>query len=176
MVSNHAQVDPARPDTSRKYRHATQGRSIEVTPGRRPWQTGEEVPDGSAYLQMGTNAYDRTNVPNEVYAGDAANVGRYRLGNRFEMYGLYTLPGKVGLDTHLRAHTELAPAFPVDKPKLADTAPYTPSSRGTDTWILGQFQIPSLFSPPSETVMTDREVAQGAGTFSGGGFDDRGRL
>jgi len=176
MLANHGQVDPGQPDTSRKYRHASQGRSIEVTPGRMPWQSGEEVPEGSAYLQAGTNAYDRTNLPNEVYGGDAANVGRYRLGNGYEMWGLYTLPGKVGLDTQLRAATGLAPQFPVDKPRLMDTAPYTPSSRGTDTWTLSSWQIPSLFGVPSETVMTDREVAQGTGYFTGGGFDDRGRL
>ena len=176
MLANHAQVD-YRPDTSRKYRHASQGRSIEVTAGRMPWQAGEDVPDGSAYLQAGTNAYDRTNAPNpDVYGGDAANVGRYRLGNRFEMWGLYTLPGKVGLDTQLRAYTGLQPDFPVDKPRIEDAAPYTPNSSGTATWTLNPFQIPSLFSAPSESAMTDREASQGAGQFTGGGFDDRGRM
>lgn len=177
MIANHAQVDPGRPDTSRKYRHATQGRSIEVTPGRMPWQAGEDVPDGSGYLQMGQNAYDRTNAPNpDVYGGDAANAGRYRLGNRFEMFGLYTLPGKVGLDTQLRAYTGLQPQFPVDKPRIEDSAPYTPNSSGTATWILNPFQVPSLFGVPSESVMTDREAAQGAGSFTSSGFDDRGRM
>ncbi|MER7953064.1 hypothetical protein ABTY59_37365 [Streptomyces sp. NPDC096079] len=176
MVANHSQVD-YRPDSYQPYKHDSQGRSIEVTAGRMPWQTGEDVPDGSAYLQAGTNAYDRTNgVKPDVYGGDQANVGRYRLGNRYEMFGLYELPGKVGQDAQLRAYTGLTPAFPMEKGPIEDPAPYTPSTRGTDTWILNPFQVPSLWSTPSETALTDHEAAEAGAYFTGGTFDDGGRL
>lgn len=175
MIANHAQVD-YRPNSYAPYKHAEQGRLIEFTPGRMPWQSGESVPDESAYLQAGTNAYDRTNQPNEVYAGDEPNVGRYRLGNRIEDFGLYEYWTKQGLDTELRAYTGLQPQFPVDKPRIEDSAPYTPNSSGTATWVLDAFQVPSHFALGSETSLTDYETQQTQDYWDGGGFEDGGRL
>lgn len=176
MIANHSQVD-YRPNTYVPYKHASQGRSIEYTPGRMPWQAGESVPDESAYLQMGQNAYDRTNGTTEVYSGDEPNVGRYRLGNRVEMFGLYEFWTLQGQDAELRAYTGLEPQFPVDKPRLEDSAPYTPNSRGTDTWTLDAFQVPSMFGLGSETALTDYEAGTTQSYWAGAAdFDEGGRL
>lgn len=175
MIATHSAVD-YRPDVYVPYKHADQGRIIEWTPGREPWQAGESVPDESAYLQAGRNAYDRTNEPNEVYGGDAPNVGRYRLGNRTEDFGVYEFWTKQGQDAELRAYTGLEPAFPVDKPRVEDSAPYTPNSSGTQTWTLDAFQVPSMFGLPSETASTDYEAATEGSYWAPSGFDDGGRM
>lgn len=58
---------------------------------------------------------------------------------------------------------------------MKDPAPYTPSSSGTTTWLQSQWQVPSVFSLPSETASTDYQMASGPQP-AGGGFDDGGRL
>lgn len=175
MIFNHSVVD-YRADPSRYYRHAGQGMAIQWRPGRMPWQAGESVPEGMDYLTAGTNAYDFTNEVNaDVYAGAPANVGRYRLQEQENEFGIYSFWTKQGQDADLRAYTGLSPAFPVDKERVPDSAPYTPNSSGTTTWTLGSFQIPSLFGLPSETSMTDYEVAsEDAG--ESGAFAEDGRL
>lgn len=171
MLANHGVVD-YRPEKYQRYRHATQGLSIEYTPGRMPWQAGEDVPENLRYLVMGTNAYDATNAPTEVYSGDAANVGRYRVGTDTRYHGLYELPYKVGQDAEMRAYTELHPQLPVDKPRIENSAPYTPNSSGTARWTLPSFQTPSLFALPSETAVTDYITTEPSGSQ----FDDGGRM
>lgn len=176
MIVNHAQVD-YRPDQYPVYRHGDQGRSIEYERGREPWQAGESVPDDMAYLVMGRNAYDATNAPNEVYGGDATNVGRYRLGATISDFAHYLPFQKIGQDAELRAYTGLQPEFPVDKPRVEDSAPYTPNSSGTANFLTPAFQIPSMFGLPSETAMTDYEAAGTADYWGGsGGFQDEERL
>lgn len=165
------------PDSIRLYQHATEGQVNEWLIGRLPREAGATVPDGPlAALQNGRNGYDATNVPNEVYQGDSANVGRYRLGVKTNMWGLYDNPhGKFGQDAQLRAVTGLYPAFPVDKPAMSDTAPYTPNSTGTTHSAPAQSnQVPSNFALPSETAITDYAASQGVGV--GSEFDDGGRL
>jgi len=176
MVHNHAQVD-YRPDSYPNYKHATQGRTYRFVPGREPWQAGESVADTMAYLVMGKNAYDQTQAPNEVYGGDAVNVGRYRLGYSTEDFGHYDFPQKQGQDGELRAYTGLSPAFPVDKPRLEDTAPYTPNSRGTDRYLTPAFNIPSMFALPGETSATDYEASATEAYWEGAaGFLEEERL
>lgn len=161
------------PDSIRLYQHATEGQINDFVVGRMPWNAGEALPDGVAYLANGRNSYDQTNLPNEVYQGDAANVGRYRLGVKTNIFGLYESPiGKFGQDAELRAYTGLAPAMPYDKPAMTDTAPYTPNSTGTTHWAPApSAQTPSNFALPSETALTDYATA--SGNVVGGGFEDR---
>lgn len=174
FLANHG-VDDYRPDTYLPYKHADQGRAIAWYAGRDPVEAGISVPDRASYLVAGKNAFDYTNQPNEVYQGDAPNVGRYRLQNNQQDFGLYTFHTKQGQDGWLRAYTGLTPDFPADKPRVADSAPYTPNSAGTTTWTLSQWQAPSAFALPSETSVTDYELAgQAAGADNG--FDDGGRL
>lgn len=168
MIANHAQVD-YRPEQYPAYKHGDQGRSIEYVRGREPWQAGEDVPDGSAYLMMGKNAYDRTNQPNEVYAGDATNVGRYRLGAAIADFGQYTPFQKVGQDAELRAYTGLTPDLsPLDKPVVQDAAPYT-GAVSNASYVTPAFQIPSMFALPGESALTDYEAASTEGYWDGGG-------
>lgn len=172
MLAVHA-AELFRPDTYPVYKHAGQGRHIEYVEGRAPVNAGSTVPDNMSYLVMGKNSYDQTNGTSEVYSAEPS--GRYRLGARYENWGLYDFYTKQGQDAQLRAYTGLAPQFPVDKPAIADPTPSTPSSSGTTRWLSSAFQSPSLFSLPSETSMTDYETAtedQGAG----GQFDDGGRM
>ena len=172
MLENHGRVD-FRPDQYAPYKHASQGRTIEFCPGRMPQVAGESTGPGTEYLMMGRNGYDVTNQPNEVYQGDAANVGRYRLGMRIEDFGLYEFHTQQGQDAWLRAYSGLEPMFPTDKPRVPDSAPYTPNSSGTTTWTLNQWQLPSFFSLPSETSMTDQMVADES---ADPGFSDGGRM
>jgi hypothetical protein len=166
MVANHSQVD-YRPDTYPVYKHADQGRSIQFVGGRAPWQAGESVPEEMAYLVMGRNAYDQTNQPNEVYSADQ---GRYRLGTTITDFGVYTQNTKVGQDAELRAYTGLTPdLIPLDKPVPENAAPYTPAVSGS-SYVTPAFQIPSMFALPSETALTDFEVAKGDDLVGGGGF------
>jgi hypothetical protein len=172
MLADHSRVE-YRPDAYPNYKHATEGRSIEWIPGRGSFVAGESVPEGSSYLVMGTNGYDQTNQPNEVYGGDAANVGRYRLGYSIADHGLYEFWTKQGQDAELRAYAPLEPEFPADKPRIEGAAPYTPNSSGTATWTLSSWQIPSIFGLPSETALTDHEAADAGGYWgAGGGFQE----
>lgn len=161
------------PDSVRLYQHVSEGQANLFTVGRMPQNAGESLPDGVAYLANGKNSYDQTNLPNEVYQGDAANVGRYRLGVKTTMWGLYDYPlGRFGQDANLRAYTGLSPAFPTDKPHMDDTAPYTPNSTGTAHWApAASNNVPSLFGLPSETALTD--YTQAAGNVVNTDFEDR---
>ncbi|MGW2795179.1 hypothetical protein ACWC9H_35380 [Streptomyces sp. NPDC001251] len=163
MLANHSVVE-YRPLTYIPYKHATQGLTIEYVDGRRPVQ-----PSTEAFL-MGRNSYDATNQPSEVYGGD-----RYRVGTEIERFGRYEYWTKQGQDGWLRAYTGLNPAFPVDKPRIEDSAPYTPNSAGTTTWVQNQFQAPSTFALPSESAMSDFQLATGAPTPEGT-FDDGSRM
>lgn len=175
MLEDHGFIH-YRPDSIRLYQHATEGEQISYEVGRMPQNAGQTVSDDVAYLVMGTNSYDQTNQPNEVYQGDPANVGRYRLGARYYMAGLYDNPhGKFGLDTMLRAYTGLTPQFPEAKNQPVDSPPHRPNSSGPITWVLPQFQIPRLFALPSETVMTDYTTAAEQ-TAPVSDFYDDGRL
>lgn len=157
MFVDHADSNYV-PDSFRLYQHASEGQVNDFLIGRPSAYAGVDPGENLQYLVNGTNAYDHTNEPNEVYSGDPANVGRYRLGVKTNLWGLYENPiGKFGQDAQMHAYTGLHPQFPIDKPPLENTAPYTPSSRGTaHQWPAPFAQIPSLFSLPSETEMTDR--------------------
>jgi hypothetical protein len=163
MLENHGMV-AYQPNVYAPYKHASQGRLIEYTEGRRPQGPSLEA------LQMGTNSYDATNAPSEVYGGD-----RYRLGTHIEDFGLYEFHTKQGQDGWLRAYTGLEPQFPVDKPRVEDSAPYVPNSSGTTTWLQTQWQTLSSFALPSETSLSDYEAAQEQPPVDAG-FDDGGRL
>lgn len=176
MLAAHA-VELFRPDTYVPYRHATQGHHIQYVDGRPPVNAGQSVSDDMAYLVMGRNSYDQTNAPTEVYSAGDSNVGRYRLGVNIEDWGLYDNPvGKYGQDAQLRAYEGMTPQFPVDKPAVADAAPYTPPSSGTTTWTLPHFQVPSMFTLPTETALTDYEVATQPPAPAPSEFSDGGRM
>jgi hypothetical protein len=161
LIADHS-VASYVPDGIRLYLHATEGQTNDFVVGRPSQYAGQEITEGPlAGLINGTNGYDQTNLPNEVYAGDSANVGRYRLGVKTNVWGLYENPiGKFGQEATLHAYTGLHPAFPVTRERMENTAPYTPSSSGTDHWLpAAPYQKPSLFSLPSETAITDYGVA-----------------
>lgn len=164
------------PNPFRLFRHFSQGVALLWEVGRPAQNANEDPGVNLQYLVNGTNSYDHTNEPNEVYAGAPANVGRYRLGELARNFGLYEQPlSKNGQDASLRAYTGLSPAFPTDKPQMTNTAPYTPNSTGTAHWIpTPSNQQPSTFALPSETALTDFASAQG--TFAGANpdFEDRG--
>lgn len=164
MIANHACVD-YRPEQYPVYKHGDQGRSIQFTGGRAPWQQGESVPDDMAYLVMGKNAYDQTQAPTEVYSADAS---RYRLGTTITDFGEYTFSQKQGQDAELRAYTGLSPDLPVDKPQPTNTAPYTPNSVGTANFLTPAFQVPSMFAVQGETALTDYEASTTTDYWSGG--------
>jgi hypothetical protein len=174
MLANHGVVE-YRPDKYAPYKHADQGRDIDWYTGRPSRDAGITVPDNASFLVAGKNAFDFTNQPNEVYTGDAPNVGRYRLQANQQDFGLYRFWTKQGQDGWLRAYAGLQPDFPVDKPRVPDSAPYTPNSSGTTTWLQSQWQVPSIFGLPSETASTDYQIAAAQAEASGG-FDDGGRL
>lgn len=178
MMVDHSNVSFV-PDGIRLYQHATEGQINEFIIGRGSQFAGTEIPDGPlAGLQNGHNSYDATNEPNEVYTGDAANVGRYRLGVKTNLFGLYESPiGKFGQEAQLHAFTGLTPALPVEKEPMTNTAPYTPNSTGTAHWSPATaYQTPSLFGLPSETAITDYTIA-GDAIDGGSDFADRnGRL
>jgi hypothetical protein len=172
MIANHACVD-YRPNLYPPYKHGDQGRSIDFVTGRGSMEAGENIPEDMAYLVMGTNAYDATNHPTEVYSADA---GRYRLGTEITDFGRYDFWTKQGQDAEVRAYTGLYPAAPVDKPRVENSAPYTPNSSGTTTWTLPAFQVPSMFAVPSETASTDFEASQGGAYWAPSDFSDGERL
>lgn len=162
MLLDHSQTNYV-PDSVRLYQHASEGYVVDEIVGRMPRAAGQTIPDGPlAGLQNGKNSYDATNQPNEVYQGDDANVGRYRLGRKINQWGAYQYPiGRFGQDAYLRAYTGLYPQFPYDKPPMTDTAPYTPNSTGTAHWAPAPAnQTPSFFGLPSETAITDYSQAQ----------------
>lgn len=167
MLENHRQVD-YKPDQYPTYKHGNQGRSIEWTGGRAPWQAGESVSDEMAYLVLGRNAYDQTQQPNEVYSADQ---GRYRLGTLITDFGLYQSFQKLGQDAELRAYTGLVPDLRGDKLTVQDAAPYTPATSGS-SYLTPAFQVPSMFALPTETAGTDYEASTGADywTAAQGGF------
>lgn len=166
------------PDTYRLYQHASEGATIAWVDGRGSQYAGEALEGPLAALANGRNAYDQTNAPNEVYVGDSANVGRYRLGTKESYWGEYSFPlGQFGQDANLRAYTGLYPAFPLVKDQMNETAaPYTPNSSGASAyWSPAQAnQVPSMFALPSETAMTDFATANADGTNTD--FSDGGRL
>lgn len=173
MIEDHS-VSNYVPDGIRLFQHYSEGQTNEFVIGRAPQSAGATIPDGPlAGLANGKNAYDQTNASTEVYSGDAANVGRYRLGVKTNVYGLYENPlGKFGQDAQLHAYTGLTPYFPVEKTPMTNTAPYTPNSTGTAHWApAAPSQKPSLFSLPSETAMTDYTVASNPDFTSD--FEDR---
>ena len=162
------------PDSIRLYQHATEGTDAQWIVGRMPVAAGATIPDGPlSGLQYGRNSYDAVNQPNEVYVGDAANVGRYRLGMKTNLFGLYQQPnGKFGQDAMIRSGTGLYPAVPTDKPQVFNTAPYTPNSTGTAHWAPAPAaQRPYLFGLPSETAITDRSIVE-SGDYTSD-FEDR---
>lgn len=177
LIANHMPVD-YRPDTwtTIPYRNAGQGVALPAVQGREPVQEGEAIPDDLQYLVAGKNSFDFTNRPNEVYGGDpGSSGGRRRLGWWTPRYGLYEFWTKQGQDAEVRAYTGLTPAFPVDKPPIADAAPYTPNSSGTTTWVQPTYQDPSTFTLPSETAVTDY-TTQAWGDQVAGSFEDGDRL
>lgn len=174
MMADHSDVSYV-PDGIRLYQHATEGQLNEFVIGRPSQFAGATVPDGPlAGLANGHNAYDQTNDPNEVYTGDPANVGRYRLGVKTNITGLYENPiGKFGQDALLHSFTGLTPALPYERDVMPPTtmSPKNPNSWGTTHWAPAQpHQRPSLFSLPSETVITDYSVADGSFVSD---FEDR---
>lgn len=174
MMVDHSDTNYV-PDSIRLYQHVTEGMAALFTVGRMPQNAGEDPGQNLQYLVNGTNSYDHTNQPNEVYTGDAANVGRYRLGLKTEVFGLYEYPlGKFGQDPLVHAYTGLHPAFPTEKPQMEHTAPFTPNSTGTAHWAPAPSnQIPGNFGLPSETAMTDYATVAVAAYSD---FDDDGRL
>jgi hypothetical protein len=159
MMVDHADSNYV-PDENRRYLHATQGQNNQFVVGRMPQNAGVDPGPDLQYLVNGQNSYDHTNQPNEVYSGDPANVGRYRLGYDTKIFGLYRNPiGKFGQDAQLHSYTGLHPAIPEPKPQMTDIAPYTWPSTGTAHWApTPHNQTPSMFSLPSETAMTDATV------------------
>lgn len=175
FIADHAKSNYV-PDGIRLYQHATEGMLAEWNVGRMPQNAGVDPGEELDYLVAGTNSYDYTNQPNEVYQGDQANVGRYRLGIKTNVYGLYESPiGKFGQDPLVHAYTGLHAQFPNAKPAMADTAPFTPNSTGTAHWDPTQpNQIPSTFALPSENTMTDYAMLSQSGAVSD--FFDDGRM
>lgn len=175
FIADHANVNYVA-DSIRLYQHESEGMLAEWNVGRMPQNAGEDPGENLQYLVNGTNSYDHTNIPNEVYQGDEANVGRYRLGMKTNVYGLYNNPiGKFGQDALAHAYTGLNAAFPNTKPHMADTSPYTPNSTGTAHWSpAASNQVPSNFALPSETAMTDYATVSNSGYASD--FTEDGRL
>jgi hypothetical protein len=146
------------------YHAATQRRSIEWVDGRRP-----QDPSMDAFL-VGPNGYDRSNPTSDVYGGD-----RYRVGTWTPMFGHYEFWQKQGQDAWIRPVAYEVPILPVDKPNVANPAPYTTPSSGTQRFVLPSFQDPRMFVTPSETGMSDFTMTQQSpvGAY---GFADDGRL
>lgn len=156
MMEDHSETNTV-PDSVRLHKHATQGLAYQWLIGRPPQNAGVSPGTDLEYLVAGRNSYDATNEPNEVYAGDAPNVGRYRLGVKTTEFGLYDSPlGKFGQDAQLHPFTGLSPALPQAKPQPAATNPRNAPSSGTAHWLPAPFaQIPSRFGLPSETALSD---------------------
>jgi len=178
MICDHSVANYV-PDSNRLYSHAAQGQVREWVVGRHPWQAGESVPDNVGYLMAGRNAYDQNNQPNEVYGGgDPANVGRYRLGVKTNMYGLYDNPvGLYGQTAFLRGYTGLYPQFPFDKPRIDNSVPGNPNSAGTAYWgPATPAQTPSMFALPTESAITDYMTATQQGATQEAFYDSDGMM
>lgn len=173
MMLDHSVVNTV-PDSIRLYQHMSEGTESQWIIGRLPREAGQSLDGPLAALANGRNGYDQINQPNEVYTGAPENVGRYRLGVKTNLFGLYDSPtGKFGQDALLHSYTGLNAAFPVDKQPMDNTAPYTPNSVGTAHWFPTQpAQVPSLFGLPSETAITDYTTTGGS-TTNGSDFEDR---
>jgi hypothetical protein len=171
MMVDHMVINTV-PDSIRLYQHASEGMETQWIIGRAPREAGQTLDGPLGALANGRNGYDQVNLPNEVYTGAPENVGRYRLGVKSNMFGLYESPiGKFGQDALLHSYTGLQPAFPVDKTPMTNTAPYTPNSTGTSHWFpTAPTQVPSLFGLPSETAVTDYRTAD---AVTDSGFEDR---
>lgn len=157
-LQNHAYVS-YRPYTARAYTHATVGRSVEYTRGRGPWVAGDDTTDAMSHLVVGhygSNAYDRLNPLTDVYSADE---GRYRLGGLFTLFGAYDQHAKNGQDAFLRAHDDMHPIFPAEKPVLENSQPVIPNSRGIANWMQDAFQRPMSFTPPVESEGTNLMLA-----------------
>jgi hypothetical protein len=178
MMVDHSPVNYER-DGIRFFQHASEGTVIDWVDGRLPREAGQTLEGPLAGLANGKNGYDQTNEANEVYTGNSANVGRYRVGTKMVVFGRYDNPlGKFGQDAQLRAYTGLTPTLPAEKKQWNEiAAPYTPSSSGANGYWAPAvpWQAPSLFSLPSETIMTDYGVSS-ADDENTSDFDDGGRL
>jgi hypothetical protein len=176
LIADHSAVNYVA-DSIRLYLHESEGMLAEWNVGRMPQNAGEDPGEDLQYLVNGKNSYDHTNLPNEVYQGDEANVGRYRLGMKTNVYGLYNNPlGKFGQDALVHAYTGLHAQFPTDKPPMTDTSPYTPNSTGTAHWGPARpYQVPSTFALPSETALTDYATVSNSG-YASDFISDDGRL
>lgn len=178
MMADHS-VSNYVPDGIRLYQHATDGQANHFTIGREPVNAGVSLPEGAQYLANGKNSYDQTNGETAVYSGDPANVGRYRLGVKTEIYGLYAYPlGRFGQDALLHAYTGLVAQFPAQKRQMNEyAAPYTPSSSGAGAYWqpASSYQAPSFFALPSETSLTDYATTTD-GPAPGDEFSNGGRL
>lgn len=162
MIANHSVAD-YQPESNPPYLTGDQGRTIEWITGRESLEDSDAVPENVSYLVAGKNAYDFTNHPNEVYSADQGNR---RLGVWTPLFGRHDFWTKQGQDADMRAYTGLTPAAPYDKPRVPDSSPYTPNSSGTTTWTLPTYQDVSMFTAPSETVITDYAVQNEAGLVS----------
>jgi len=163
MVHAHAYVDYQQ-HQQHVYRSATQGRDIAWVEGRAP------APYSAEAFVTGNNGYDFSNPTSDVYGGD-----RYRLGTWTPYFGHYEFWQKQGQDAWLRPVAYEVPILPVDKPNVANPAPYTTPSSGTQTHIMPWNQDPRMFTTPSETGMSDFAMANMmAGPPSD--FADTGRL
>src|SRR3954471_7190165 len=131
MMVDHADANYI-PDGIRLYQHATDGQRNEFVIGRMPQNAGESLPTNLQYLANGRNSYDQIQQETPVYTGDAPNTGRYRLGVKTNIYGLYDNPiGRFGQDALLHAYTGLTAQFPAQKRQMNEyAAPYTPNSSG----------------------------------------------
>lgn len=164
MIQNHCVEDAnlgVFPNPLSQYplfHGADETHSVDWTQGRGSMDVGS-VGDDMAYLVMGRNSYDQTNEPNEVYSAEPSGGGRYRLGTLSQIWAGHEFWTKQGQDPDVRAYTGLVPWTPVAKERVPNSAPYTPNSSGTSTWLLDAFRRPSAFSLPSETSVTDYELS-----------------
>lgn len=164
MVATHANVEYV-PYERPVYKHGGQGRSITSVEGRRPLQ-----PSMEAFL-VGNNSYDTSNPPSEVYGGE-----RYRLGTADQYFGRYEYWTKQGQDGWLRPTVTEHPILPVEKPRVANSAPYTRNSSGRARSLYPMTQDPRMFVTPSETALSDYTMANQQLGNPGGFVDDGGRL
>lgn len=169
MLADHSR-EHYRPDPSRIYRHATQGRRFQWWPGRGSQMAGIEGPE---FLVAGKNGFDYTNQPNEVYGGGGeSNVGRYRLGVQQDDIGLYEDPrGLFGQEAWLRARISPTLDYHGDRERPGEgppSAPFLPDA----AFVRDAFQLPSGWGLPSETALTDYTLATRPAPDSPGEFYD----
>jgi hypothetical protein len=177
MIANHSQEAPHL-NQYPVYAAATQGYGVEWEQGQGSMESGETIDPSLQYLVAGRNAYDYTNQPNEVYSAEETGGSRYRLGLGTKLFGLYEFWTKQGQDADMRAYTGLVPWLPVDKERVPDSAPYTPNSSGTTTWVMPAERSVSQWTLPSETNITDYQVSTEPDDTDANSdyFEDDGRL